>query len=83
MFIQELRLYVDYLRKEIKKASLGVFGVTSNYLQEFKQNIMEGIQYYQKMANEISAEQRNLFLTDLAKISRELELLPEPAPVHA
>lgn len=46
MFIKELKMYVDYLKDEIKK-SVEPTEKQIAYLNEFKDNLIDGIQYYQ------------------------------------
>ncbi|MBL8013141.1 MAG: hypothetical protein JNN05_04775, partial [Candidatus Omnitrophica bacterium] len=56
MFVNELKMYVDYFIKEATKELLEPTEKQFAYWQEFYQNLMEGIVYYQnlfpQMANE-------------------------------
>ncbi len=68
MFIKELRMYIDYLRKDIEK-SLGDLNVSNTkYFTEFKNNLLDGILYYQnlfpQMVNE-TEQSRQKMLNDL------------------
>lgn len=49
MFISELKLYVDYLKKEIKKCVPEPTGKDIEYLREFKNNLVSGIEYYKNL----------------------------------
>lgn len=46
MFISELAMYIQYLRKEIQKALPVVSEKQVRYFQEFRSNLHDGIQYY-------------------------------------
>ena len=48
MFIRELMLYVDHLRSELKKLSLGISPRSHSYFKEFKQNLLDGVEYYRQ-----------------------------------
>jgi len=49
MFIKELGMYVDYLKKEVTKP-LGIANEQKiKYFTEFKNNMLEGIEYYRKL----------------------------------
>ena len=46
MFINELKMYVDYLRKEITESSVQITHSQTKKWNTFKKNILEGIEYY-------------------------------------
>ena len=78
MFIRELAIYVDFLREDLRKASEGLLEKTTKSFLEFKQNLLEGIEYYQDLAEQFSAEQKKRFLDDLDALFKEIEkVLPE------
>jgi len=86
MFVQELKLYVEYLKKEAEEFSRGIAARTPKYFEEFKGNLLEGIQYYKNMARQIVEEKRERFLSDLASLQKQLELITvvqKPHPVQA
>jgi len=89
MFITELRLYIEYLRNEIKKASQGLLDRTSKYFAEFKQQLSDGIEYYQKLSKKFEFKERDKFLRDLKELKEELKnifadtILPKPKAVQA
>ena len=50
------------------------------YYQEFRDNLLEGVEYYTLLAGQIVAEQRERFLADLQTLRGEIEaILPVPA----
>jgi len=75
MFIKELKLYVEYIRKEVEQYKLELSNRTPKYFREFKQNIKEGIQYYTTLIEDFIDEQREQFLTELDTLSRELDTI--------
>ncbi len=80
MFIKELSIYVDYLRREIQRTSEGLVDKTTKYFLNFKQNLNTAIEYYRNLAEQFSAEQKDRFLQDLNKLFSEVEnILPEKA----
>ena len=73
MFIKELQLYYEYIKFESEKASMELVEKTSTYFFEFIDNINNGIEYYKKLAQEFSENQREQFLLDLDSILKEIE----------
>ncbi len=80
MFISELRIYVDYLRRELQKASEGLLDRTTKCFLDFKQNLITGVEYYRCLAEQFSLEQRERFLRELDALFKEIDnILPEIA----
>ena len=75
MFIQELKLYVEHLRKEAEEFSRGLATKTPKYFEEFKANLLEAIHYYRGIAKQIVDEKSDRFLTDLSALQKQLELI--------
>ena len=87
MFIKELGMYVDYLKKDITK-SLGIMNEQKiKYFTEFKNNLLDGIEYYRKLfpqMTEESVEYRTKTLNDLEDChQRLLAMVEEFAPAFA
>lgn len=51
MFINELKMYVDYLKKEIADTSVQITQSQTKKWNAFKKNMLEGVEYYQKLFN--------------------------------
>ena len=49
MFVNELKMYVDYLKNEIEAISMEVTSAQIKKLQSFKNNLLEGINYYENL----------------------------------
>ena len=84
MFIKELGMYVDYLRKDITKSLECMNEQKIKYFTEFKNNLLEGIEYYRKLFPQMmeeSLEYRTKTLNDLeAGNQRLLAMVEEFAP---
>jgi hypothetical protein len=46
IFVNELNLYIDYLAKEIANSKLAISEKKAKYLESFKQQLRQGIDYY-------------------------------------
>ena len=73
MFIRELKIYIDNFRKESERYSLKLSTRTPKYFREVGENLLEGIEYYQRLANEFTGEIRTKFLGELKTLRNELE----------
>ncbi|HWI91419.1 MAG TPA: hypothetical protein VNT20_09095 [Flavisolibacter sp.] len=70
MFINELKLYVDYLKKEIKDTAFSLNDKQIRYFQKFRSNLLAGIAFYKKILASISnfdktLEELSFFETEL------------------
>jgi len=75
MFIKELGMYLDYLKKDINK-SLGMMNEQKiKYFTEFKNNLLDGIEYYRKLFPQMtkeSVEYRTKTLNELESCHQRL-----------
>jgi len=55
MFINELQMYVDYYKKKLE-SNLGLNPKQIKYLQTFKTNLLDGINYYKGMVSYLKKE---------------------------
>jgi hypothetical protein len=78
MFIKELMLYIEYLRNEARKVSLKLSPRSPGYFDNFRENLIAGIDYYHRLACEFIEEQRARFLEDLEALRNQVERLPIP-----
>lgn len=65
VFIKELKMYLDYFKKEYAATSNEISSAQLKKLHVFKKNLLEGITYYQNLL---------LNATNFEAISKELEL---------
>lgn len=68
MFINELRLYVDFLQKKIQECSDSMSEKQEKYFSKFKTNLQSGIDYYKtnhRLIMEVPTNIKHLLLIDL------------------
>ncbi len=75
MFIRELSLYVDYLRKELDNFPVGLASNSASFLQGMRENLFKGIEYYQTLSSQFVEDSREKFLMELNKLHAALEPL--------
>lgn len=78
IFVNELKLYIDYLKREVESTIIMVTEKQISYFNNFKKNLLSGIEYYTtlvpylKLMDEISEEMK----TQLFELKAKLELVP-------
>lgn len=76
MFINELKLYVDYLKKQIKETASSLNEKQIRYFQKFQANLLAGIAFYKKILASIGNAAKTI--EELCFFETELfALLPE------
>jgi len=70
VFINELRLYIDYLKKKTLEDVIGLTDNQKRYYQKFKANLQQGIAYYRSLVDSLS-NKRN-FNEELARLELQL-----------
>ena len=76
MFINELKIYLDYLKNEIANIAYQIYKKPDCYYKEFKDNLLSGIDYYFNLIPKIQEEtekSREKFKTDLLNLKNDLE----------
>lgn len=87
LFINELQLYVDYIKKDLEKNLAELTAKKASYFQSFKNNLMEGIGYYETLFQKIKAsdtefQKNNLKLLDNIKDTINQMIIPlNPQPI--
>ncbi len=81
MFIKEMSLNIEFLRNEIEKFRLELTTNGAKYFQEFKENLLSGIDYYRKTAEEFMETNRTRFLEDLKTQKETIEKLFASLPL--
>lgn len=67
-FINELRLYIDYLNKFIEN-NTSLDNKKEQYIDSFREQLLKGIQYYESIAENIfpnDSQQKTIFLEELS-----------------
>ena len=78
IFINELNLYVDYLAKEIANSKLAISEKKAKYIENFKHQLREGINYYQELIPRMKSfgtDYRDKMLHDLSISELRLNIL--------
>ena len=75
MFITELRLYVKHLREQLRGGSQAQPPRPPKYFREFRDNLLDGIRYYHRLAEGFVHEQKGNFVNQLNAMLAELEAL--------
>jgi len=75
LFIAELKLYIQYIKKQIEKENNQVLdNKRKKYYQDFYKNLMSGIQYYRELVAE-NIQNHSLFIQGLDKAETEIHLI--------
>ncbi|MBI5916702.1 MAG: hypothetical protein HY842_15095 [Bacteroidetes bacterium] len=80
MFVNELVLYLDYLKNESGKYMDTVTTQQARYLRTFQTNLMAGIEYYRKLVVEIKQEAAS-FLEEMKEELNTIEWLLRDIPI--
>lgn len=75
MFINELNLYVDYLKRDVERHAAVLNEKKAKYFAKFKENLFEGIRYYKNLIPEIknqTAAYREEMMAQLGAVEVEL-----------
>lgn len=76
LFVNEAKLYVDYLRNRLLEGFPSPTDREKVYFAEFRKNLLSGIEYYARLTREWTAETREsteTFLHELERLKEELE----------
>lgn len=75
MFVNELRLYVDYLKKSIADSATALTDKQLKYFQKFNAQLLEGISYYRQLFSEMQLAGAGLLDKMAEELSGEGSLL--------
>lgn len=79
MFIKELAIYIDYLKKKMDETSLPWTEKQQEYFSNFRDNLRNGIQYYKELFSQVKqivSDKRKKLISDLEMYELELKKLP-------
>ena len=82
MFVNELKLYVEYMNEEVERVRLKLSNQSREYFEEYKVNLMKGIEYYKEQADDLVSKGRESFLRQLDTLAEEVEALILPAMIE-
>lgn len=80
MFINELKMYVDYLRKEITDSSVQITHSQTRKWNTFRKNLLEGIDYYHDLFTNSSYFRNELSVINLQLEEYKLQLMAIEIP---
>jgi hypothetical protein len=60
VFVKELQLYVSYFKNEIEQSIKDGSAKNQKKLDKFRENLIEGISYYQDLANRVSIDSKDI-----------------------
>ena len=84
LFINELRLYIDYLKSEIGKKLESLTTNEHRYLTTFRGNLQKGIEYYRSLIPKLTKETeryREIIWAQLQELELEMQVIPSPGIV--
>lgn len=76
MFLRELDLYIEYLRREIEKQASGLSSNAPQYFHEFKENLHGGVAHYRRLAERLAGDVQTRFVERLDQLSAQLDAIP-------
>ncbi len=74
LFLKELGLYVDYLKKEVEKSVESMTTKQERYLKTFRDNLLSGVAYYQNLSLPSLQDMKE----ELAQWEAKIQSLPIP-----
>ena len=75
MFLKELSLHVDRMKKDVERRRLGLLDARDVAGDEIRTNLRQGIQLYREQAAQLAAEKKDEFLSRLEALRGELDSL--------
>jgi hypothetical protein len=81
MFITELALNIEKMKKDIRDFKKGLLPDAQKQIREYKENLAAGIEYYRNIADQFAGRHKKRFLADLQKMADTLEMLTNKVPV--
>jgi hypothetical protein len=79
LFVNEMKLYVEYLKEELRRARLKLTKHPPEYFATFKSNLLEGVEFYRDRVQDRLRHGREAFESGMQSLVDELEALSLPA----
>ena len=76
VFVREAELYVEFVQSELERFALDLSNRKAGYFEEFKTNLIEGIDFYSELAGEFGVGPE--FRERLGELRRETEKIAVP-----
>ncbi len=81
MFVNEMMLYVDFLKVELRRTRLKLSAHPPAYFQDFRANLIRGVEFYRERVTERLRHGRESFEEGLQALVDELESISLPVLV--
>lgn len=81
MFVNEIKLYVNYLKKDVETSIRDLTEKKAKQLEKFKEQLMKGIEYYESILPELISYPKNIgssLKSDLKRAREMTELIAIP-----
>jgi hypothetical protein len=78
VFVNEMKLYVNYLKEEIRRTRLKLSKHPPEYFENFKANLLEGVEFYRHRIQDRLRHGREAFESGLQSLVDELEAMTLP-----
>ncbi len=82
MFIREIMIYIDYFRTELDKFALGLSDRNDKYFNDFKDNLLKGIEYYCEAAEKFFSDKKTGFIDELMDLKNDIEHICLQPPIE-
>jgi hypothetical protein len=73
MFLKELSLHVDRMKKDIERRHQGLVAAKDSATDEIRTNLSQGIQLYREQAAQLAADKKGEFLSILDALNLDLD----------
>lgn len=81
MFITELALNIEKVKKDLRSFKKGLLPDAQKQILEYKENLASGIEYYRGLAEQFVGRQKKRFLSDLNRLSKSLDMIAKEIQV--
>ena len=79
VFVREAELYVEFVQSELDRFALDLSARTPKYFEEFRANLLEGLDFYRDLADELNLGDQ--FKERIAELRADAERIAAPALV--
>jgi hypothetical protein len=79
VFVNEMKLYVDYLKEELARTRLKLANHPPAYFEAYRQNLLDGVEFYRERIRERLRHGREAFDHGLEALVAELEAMSLPS----
>ena len=77
MFLKEISLHLDRLKKDIDRRRQGLADVKNKSSEEIRENLMDGIRQYHRLASQIASDSKDAFLSKLDSLRGDLDKIKD------